>query len=98
MPGHRRLITNWTGRIDELKEHHQRRLDEIISTIDGTAMTPYQIASFMTWDMKYKTWADVNVMQKWFAAGEATAHLRHLESRGEVTSSIENGVVKYWAH
>lgn len=97
LPGHRRLITDWTGRIDELKRHHDRRLDEIVTAVNGTAMTPYEIASHMTWDMKYDTWDDVNVMQKWFAAGEATAHLRHLESRGVVTSAVENGVLQYWA-
>lgn len=97
LPGHRRLITDWTGRIDELKRHHDRRLDEIVDAVNGTAMTPYQIASHMTWDMRYDRWEDVNVMQKWFAAGEATAHLRHLEARGAVISAVENGVLQYWA-
>ena len=50
----------------------------------------------MTWDLKYDRWEDVNVMQKWFATGEAIAHLRYLEADGAVETATENGVTLYW--
>ncbi len=43
------------------------------------------------------TWEDVGVMQKWFAAGEAAAHLKYLEAKGSVQSAMEDGVTRYWA-
>ena len=40
----------------------------------------------MTWNMKAHTWEDVGIMQKWFATGEAIAHLQLLEEKGAVAS------------
>jgi hypothetical protein len=47
----------------------------------------------MTWDIVARTWEDFPVVQKWFAVGEAAAHLRYLERRGEVVSEERDGVI-----
>lgn len=91
LPGHRSILTDLRGRIDELKEHHLIRLNEVRNILDGVRLVPYDIAAKMTWDIKYDTWDDVGVMQKWFATGEAVAHLRHLEVEKLVKSEVENG-------
>lgn len=97
LPGHRRLITDLPKRVDELKSHHRERLDEIVQILNGAPMTPYDIASKMTWDLKYDHWDDVNVMQKWFASNEAVAHLRLLSAQGQVQSTIEDDVLRFWS-
>jgi len=86
LPGHRTWFTDCRGRIAELKEHHRRRLDEVLAILDGGGRTVYEIASKMTWDIKADTWDEFPVVQKWFAVSEAAAHLRHLEIRGEAAS------------
>lgn len=96
LPGHRRLLHDFHDRINELRAHHQERLDEVHTIVDGTPLSAYQIASQMTWDLKYDDWADVNTMQKWFAAGEAVAHLRHLLHDGHVKRAEDGDVVVYW--
>jgi hypothetical protein len=44
----------------------------------------------MTWDLSYDSWDLFPVAQKWFAAGEALAHLKYLETRGIVRREIIN--------
>ena len=36
----------------------------------------------MHWDMTYSSWDEFPIPQKWFATGEAIAHLRYLEEQG----------------
>ncbi|MCL0092583.1 hypothetical protein M1N92_02830 [Dehalococcoidia bacterium] len=43
----------------------------------------------MSWDMTYKSWDLFPSMQKWFATGEAIAHLRYLEEKGKVAREVE---------
>jgi len=91
LPGHRRLFADFKGRIATLKAHHERRLQEVLGLLDAQPQTPYSIASQMSWDMSYASWEDFPMAQKWFASGEALAHLSLLESRGEISRRMENG-------
>lgn len=82
LPGHGRLFNDYRQRIREIKRHHQMRLDEVVSiSKDEPSLTPYEIASRMTWDINGK-WPDFSVSQKWFATGEALSHLIFLRNRG----------------
>ena len=50
----------------------------------------------MTWDINAKSWDDFPLMQKWFATGEALAHLRFLEHKGFITEAgPSEDVIKY---
>jgi glyoxylase-like metal-dependent hydrolase (beta-lactamase superfamily II) len=82
LPGHRRLITDHKKRIAELKEHHERRLREILSILGSEPRTAYEVASRMTWDLDCDSWEEFPRAQKWFATGEAIAHLRYLQGKG----------------
>jgi len=46
----------------------------------------------MTWDINYKSWDMFPVSQKWFATGEAIAHLRFLENNGEIKKELDGQV------
>ena len=91
LPGHRRMVRDFRGRIEELKQHHKERLEEVLGLMDGTAPTAHDVAKRMKWNMKYDHWDDVHPMQKWFATGEAIAHLRHLEGQGLLRSEVQDG-------
>ena len=84
LPGHRRLIKNHQARIEELKHHHSDRLAEVLSILKGGAMSAFQVASLMTWDIDSESWDRFPVAQKWFATGEAISHLRYLEEEGKL--------------
>ncbi|MEE4351408.1 MAG: MBL fold metallo-hydrolase [Desulfatiglans sp.] len=91
LPGHRRLIKDCRQRIKELKEHHKNRLNEVLSILQDDHQTAFDVAAHMTWDINYASWDLFPVSQKWFATGEAIAHLRCLEERGQIKRRKENG-------
>jgi glyoxylase-like metal-dependent hydrolase (beta-lactamase superfamily II) len=81
LPGHRAIIRNCKERIQELKHHHQKRLDEIISILKKGRKNAFQIASQMSWDTTCDSWDSFPSSQKWIATGEAIAHLKYLEEK-----------------
>ena len=97
-PGHRRLFKEHRARIDELKLHHEKRAEEILDILKKGSGSAFEVASFMTWDIRYDSWNDFPVAQKWFATGEALSHLRFLEEKRLVTKEKKNsGIKKYRA-
>ncbi len=98
LPGHRSLIRNCRGRIEELKIHHRRRAEEILRILEAGPMTAYRVASQMSWDIDCASWEVFPVAQKWFATGEAIAHLRYLEGEGRVRGLEEAGRVVFSRH
>jgi glyoxylase-like metal-dependent hydrolase (beta-lactamase superfamily II) len=95
LPGHRRLFKDHRKRINELKDHHRRRADEVLSILDSGPRHAFQVASKMTWDITYESWEAFPLMQKWFATGEAIAHLRYIEDLGHVSRTIESGITLF---
>lgn len=95
LPGHRRLITDHRARIDQLKDHHQKRCKEILDIISNDAMTAYEVAARMSWDIQCKSWEDFPLQQKWFALGEAISHLIYLEEKGQLARSVNGSPVYF---
>ncbi|UCD58140.1 MAG: MBL fold metallo-hydrolase [Candidatus Hydrogenedentota bacterium] len=95
LPGHRRLLRNCKQRIQELKSHHQRRADEVLSILQKGSRTAYQVASMMSWDIDYPSWEQFPVSQRWFATGEAIAHLKYLQEKGEIRREVQDGNVVF---
>jgi glyoxylase-like metal-dependent hydrolase (beta-lactamase superfamily II) len=88
LPGHRTIFKNCRERINELKTHHQVRADEVLSILEAGSQNAYEVAAQMTWDMTYDSFDLFPIAQKWFAAGEALAHLKYLEGRGQVKKEL----------
>jgi glyoxylase-like metal-dependent hydrolase (beta-lactamase superfamily II) len=95
LPGHRRLIDNHRARIEELKKHHAHRLDEVLAILKNGSMSAYEIASHMSWDIDCERWDQFPVAQKWFATGEALAHLRYLEEEAGVVREVVAQEIKF---
>jgi hypothetical protein len=49
----------------------------------------------MTWDIKCDSWGAFPLAQKWFATGEAIAHLRYLKERGRIGRTRGNKIFLY---
>lgn len=94
LPGHRSLVRDVAARIGELREHHEKRLDEVRSLLRSGAKNAYDVASGMTWDMRGE-WPDFPVQQQWFATGEALAHLDRLTALGEAEEKRTDGAVLF---
>ena len=95
LPGHRRLFRNFKERVDGLLLHHRTRLDEVLEILNESPRSAYQTASRMTWDIRFDYWEEFPVMQKWFATGEAIAHLLFLKEEGKIHRSETNGTFVY---
>ena len=95
LPGHRRLINNHRARIEELKKHHALRLDEVLAILQKGSMSAFEVAAHMSWDIDCERWDQFPVAQKWFATGEALAHLRYLEEEAKVVRRRAAETIKF---
>lgn len=95
LPGHRES-GDMHRRIKELQEHHQRRLSECFDIVCRYPnMTAYDVAGRMHWQIRCAGWEDFPQNQKWFAVGEAHAHLRHLAELGEITEDDSEELLRF---
>ena len=95
LPGHRSLIRDFKTRVAELEEHHRERANELISILMQGRETAYQAASHMSWDIVADSWDDFPIMQRWFATGEAIAHLRYLEGKQLIRRELVGEQILY---
>lgn len=93
---HRFLIDNVNERIDELKAHHKKRLEESLSIVKKYKnISTRDVSKNLNWDIRTKDWNDFPDSQKWFAVGEAQAHLVYLENKGLIKGEMKDGVIYY---
>ncbi|MCI2055773.1 MAG: MBL fold metallo-hydrolase [Oscillibacter sp.] len=93
LPAHRYETGVLSARVDELTAHHERRLDNTLAVLrQQPGLTAYQIAGAMRWQIRCKSWEDFPLTQKFFAVGEALAHLDHLQALGLAESYEKNDV------
>ncbi len=94
---HRFLVDDVAARVDELIEHHRKRLDEVMDILnDNEGITARDLTVLMHWDIKARTWEEFPASQKWFAVGEAMAHITYLKKRGLIKETVsDNGVLIY---
>jgi len=91
LPGHGSVFGNYKERIEELRHHHEERLGNLLSVLGKRDLTAFQIASRMNWDgtSEYNAWEGFPILQKWFATGEAIAHLNYLQEKGMVRKQTQ---------
>ena len=97
LPGHRNFLGDLKSRIEELKTHHRDRANEVMDVLGNKTMNAYEIAGGMTWDIDCERWEDFPIAQKWFATGEAIAHLRYLESENRIHRDASGTIVTFRA-
>lgn len=98
LPGHRRVQKSFTERVDEIISHHRRRCGEALTVLRSTpGLTPYDLTARMTWQIRCRGWEDFPVPQKWFAVGEAMAHLEYLMDLGQVQRAWDGSYWRYHA-
>lgn len=98
-PGHRATSDDVYSRIDEIIEHHKSRLTDTLEVIKEKSakegLTAYEIASFMKWNMRGKSWTEFPDNQKWFAVGETLSHLDYLFNENKIEKFKDNDIYKY---
>jgi glyoxylase-like metal-dependent hydrolase (beta-lactamase superfamily II) len=96
LPGHRECHCPMNTRIDELLAHHKFRLEETVKILtEDPGVNAYTVASRLTWSIRAKSWQDFPLAQKWFAFGEALAHLDYLAEAGVISRGMDDGITSY---
>jgi len=95
LPGHRYILIDCRGRIEELKIHYKKRMDEIMSIVGKKRIDAAQVASRIKWDLSYKDWKEFPWEQKIFATGEAMSHLYHLAVRGKLVLIPKDNIIYF---
>lgn len=95
LTAHRAPVNDMHGRIKELYLHHKERLEEIDVILTDQWQTSYDIAGQMHWSIRAKSWEDFPPQQKWFATGEAIAHLQYLHYTDRIEKGEFDGVFYY---
>jgi glyoxylase-like metal-dependent hydrolase (beta-lactamase superfamily II) len=83
LPGHKALITDWRGRIDELIAHHDERLERTMEAVSGGA-TAFQVAGAL-FNLQRLSVHDMR-----FALVETLAHLEYLVDQGAIRQSDDD--------
>jgi len=95
LPGHRSLWNNHRMRIRELEQHHQARLNEVLTALEDGEKTAFEIAPYVTWDVDYGSWELFPASQKYFAVGETIAHIRYLEEEAMIRRKTQGDKVVF---
>ncbi|RUM47937.1 MAG: hypothetical protein DSY37_00895, partial [Hyperthermus sp.] len=94
LPGHREPIRDVAARAAQLRRHHEKRLHEIHGLlVREKFLTGYMAAKMVKWRTKHRSWSDYSPAEKFFAVGEALAHLKRLEVIGLAERVEKNGLV-----
>ncbi len=93
---HRVLVQDHRKRIDELKLHHEKRVQEVREALKMKEYSSVRdVTKNMHWDIKSRSFDEFPQSQKSFATGEAHAHLEYLRNMGE-TDYIQKGEKLYY--
>lgn len=82
LPAHVAPFSGLRERVEELREHHVERCDEIVALLTSAPHSAWEIAERLSW--KYG-WEGLPVLMRRVALAETQAHVRHLEAAGRVT-------------
>ena len=97
LPGHREAGMPLQERITALLLHHQTRLAEAEQIVrEQPGLTAYELAGKMTWKIRSRSWAEFPLAQKWFAVGEAMAHVDELLARGALIRQEDKKGVRHY--
>ena len=97
LPGHREP-GDLPTRIRALLRHHAARMQEAREVLTRKpGLTVYQLAGYMTWNIQSRSWNTFPLAQKWFAVGEAMAHVDALVAEGTVRVCADDAGVRHYA-
>ncbi|MEU0569884.1 MBL fold metallo-hydrolase [Nonomuraea sp. NPDC005983] len=80
LPAHEWIFPDVAARAAEIRHHHEEKLTRLAALLTRP-LTIWETASMMTWN---RPWDELAPVLRGMAAGEAAAHLRTLEARGQI--------------
>jgi glyoxylase-like metal-dependent hydrolase (beta-lactamase superfamily II) len=95
LPAHGPVTPSVHARVDELIDHHGRRLDEIEAAVRSGAVHAYDVGGILRWTRREYKLSDLDTFNAMLAVFETGAHLDLLAAQGRLTMTIVDGTKTY---
>ncbi len=95
LPAHGPVAPSVHARVDELLDHHDRRLRIMAAELAEGARTAYQVATAIRWTSRSVELTDLDLINQTLAVGETEAHLDLLVARGQARGYLVEGIRYY---
>jgi len=96
LPAHGPARSSTHGRIDELVEHHESRLQRMLASVERGASTAFEVACDVPWTRREVAFSTLDVFNRMLAVNETMAHLEDLDRREHVAATIDaDGIARY---
>jgi glyoxylase-like metal-dependent hydrolase (beta-lactamase superfamily II) len=97
LPAHGPVSPSVHRRVDELLDHHSRRLSECLATLGADELTAFECARRLTWTRRHRSFGELDEFNQMLAVGEAGAHLDLAVAQARATATDVEGVRRYAA-
>lgn len=95
LPAHGMPALSVHARIDELLQHHERRLQGCLDNFDSAESTAYQVACRLPWTSRLRTFGSLDPFNQMLAVCETAAHLDLLVTQGRLAATDAHGSCIY---
>ena len=96
LPAHGPVAPSVHRRVDELLDHHGRRLDQTAAAVASGATTAYEVADQLRWTRRERHFSELDLFNQMLAVAETGAHLIVLAAQGRIErKDDETGVQRY---
>jgi glyoxylase-like metal-dependent hydrolase (beta-lactamase superfamily II) len=95
LPAHGPVGPSVHQRVDQLLDHHARRLDQAAAVIGPDGVTAFAAAQRLTWTRRERSFADLDVFNQMLAVTETAAHLDLLAAQSRIRMVEVDGVCRY---
>ncbi len=90
---HGELRDDFEERIRWLRQHHESRLDEVVTVVDKAGeCTGWDVARRIRWNVPQSTWTSIPPLQRWCILGETMAYVQHLVAIGTIRETRQDQV------
>jgi glyoxylase-like metal-dependent hydrolase (beta-lactamase superfamily II) len=95
LPAHGPVSPSVHTRVDELLDHHDKRLTIMASELAEGPRTAYQVALATPWTSRNRQLTDLDLLNQTLAVGETEAHLDLLVARGQARAYLADSIKYY---
>ena len=96
LPAHGPVAPSVHARVDELLDHHDRRLAAMRAVLADGPLTAYEVGQAVTWTTRNKAYDELDLMNRMLAVGETLSHLDVLVARGLAAAETDDrGVMRF---